>query len=207
MLRKTTMLSLGCALAALLTTSSATTAGAQPYGGYYGNDNGYGRPYNDRDRAPYDRPYTDRNYGPRDRNYEPPRRPGRTFTANDQPGERLTGTPGDDVFHAGHNSVVMTGRGGADRFVFDVEPWNAGHITDFEPGEDILDLRPLFRTTNFRGPDPIRAGLIEFRATDQGTEVYFDPDGPANGHPWPTHVTTLDNIRPDQIQSTDWLWR
>jgi hypothetical protein len=101
----------------------------------------------------------------------------------------------------------MTGGQGSDRFVFDVEPWNAGHITDFTPGEDILDLRPLFMMSNYRGNDPVRDGYLQFKATDSGTQVLFDPDGPASGHPWPTMLTTLDNIRPDQIQRNGWLWR
>src|SRR6267142_3330582 len=152
MLKKTMAFSLGCGLAALLTASALSSAGAQSYGNYGSypgnNYNNYGRTYDDpyaSDR--YTAPYTDRNYDSRSNNrntrdrygYEPPRVAGQTFTANDQPGQRLMGTQGDDVFHAGHNAVVMTGGPGSDRFVFDAEPWNAGHIADFMPGDDILD--------------------------------------------------------------------
>src|SRR5882672_1813365 len=109
MLTKTMTLKLGVALAGLLTASVAGSASAQPYGRYDGND--YGRTYDsgrDYERDQYARPDDGRGYDSNDRDdrdrygYESPRIPGRTFSANDQPGQRLTGTRGDDVFHAGH---------------------------------------------------------------------------------------------------------
>ena len=65
------------------------------------------------------------------------------LTADDTAGQKLVGSTGDDIFHAGHNSVVMTGEGGANTYVFDYEPWNPGRITDFKVGIDRIDLSPL----------------------------------------------------------------
>jgi Ca2+-binding RTX toxin-like protein len=52
----------------------------------------------------------------------PPPSAGQTFTANDTANQILTGGSGDDIFYAAHRSVVMTGNGGADRFVFQYLP-------------------------------------------------------------------------------------
>ena len=53
----------------------------------------------------------------------------------------------------------------------------------------------------------VGAGYLQFKETDTGTEVDFDPDGPASGHPWPTRLTILDNVRPEQIRQNGVLWR
>jgi hypothetical protein len=213
MLNNATKLSVS--LATLLMASVASAVTAQPYGsydrrddnGYYTGERGYGY-----DRNPNfgygsanDSRYGDRNRDPY--GYEPPRIPGRTFNGNDQPDQRLTGTPGDDIFYAGHSSTIMTGGPGSDRFVFNDQPWQPGHITDFMPGQDILDLRPLFMMSNYRGNDPVREGYIQLKATDAGTMVYFAPNGQTNGPPWPIAITTLDNIRPEQVQRSDYLFR
>jgi Ca2+-binding RTX toxin-like protein len=136
----------------------------------------------------------------------PPPPSGQTFTADDSPGQVLTGGSGDDIFYAGHNSVVMTGDGGADKFVFQYLPWNAGHITDFTPGTDKLDLHALFAASGYAGTDPIADGYLQFQSDGQGgTQVRFDPDGPGSGSPWQFLITTLDHVDPSNVHSGDWF--
>jgi len=137
----------------------------------------------------------------------PPPTGGQTLSGNDTRGQVLTGGTGNDVFNAGHNSVVMTGDGGADRYVFQYLPWNAGHITDFASGSDVLDLRPLFSAAHYAGTNPIGDGYLRFDADGAGgTRVMFDPDGPATGNRWPFTIVTLDHVEPSGVHTGDWLF-
>jgi len=129
---------------------------------------------------------------------------GETLTANDTAGQQLTGTANDDIFHAGHNSVVMTGGGGADSFVFDGVPWNAGQITDFTPGTDKLDLSALLSAAGYTGSDPVADGWVTFASDGHGdTQVFFDAHDASN--PWPSLVTTLDNLSPTALTAANTL--
>jgi len=130
------------------------------------------------------------------------------LTASDAPGQTLVGGPGNDTLTAGRNDNNLTGAGGGDAFVFKYLPWNAGHVTDFTPGTDVLDLRLLFERTGYTGRDPIADHLLEFRAGGSGdTQVYFDPDGTGNNPQWPFLITALDHITPSQLGAADWLFK
>jgi hypothetical protein len=99
---------------------------------------------------------------------------------------------------------VLTGAGGGDHFVYGQPPWNAGHITDFTPGADVLDLRPLM--TSYTGSNPVADRWIEFRPDGAGgTQVMVDVDGPS-GSQWPFLITTLDKVAPSSLGSGDWLF-
>jgi hypothetical protein len=106
---------------------------------------------------------------------------GQTFIADDTRDQSLAGGTGDDIFYAGHNSVVVTGGGGADRFVFPHLPWNtSGHITDFVLGTDTLDLTALFAMAGYTGSDPVADGYIRLESDGaDGTRVLFDLADPA----------------------------
>lgn len=132
---------------------------------------------------------------------------GQTLTANNTRGQILTGGSGDDIFNAGRNSVIMTGDGGADHYVFQYLPWNAGRITDFTSGSDVLDLRALFSASGYSGTDPIGDGYLRFEPDGAGgTKVMFDPDGPATGNRWAFLIVTLDHIEPSGVHTGDWLY-
>jgi hypothetical protein len=128
--------------------------------------------------------------------------PGETLIANDSAGQHLTGTSNDDVFYAEQNSVVMTGNGGADTFVFQQEPWNAGHITDFIPGNDKIDVSALLSSAGYSGSDPVADGIISFQSDGSGdTQILFHD--PAND--WPTLLTTLDGVSPTGLTAANTL--
>ena len=126
---------------------------------------------------------------------------GSTITAPDDHGSALTGTPGDDVIVASHGADTLTGGAGADVFRFDVLPWSAGHVTDFTPGTDVVDLSGLFRSLGYAGTNPVADGYLSLASDGQGgTRIYVDPDGPGAGSPWPYLVTTLDHVSPNSLQ-------
>ena len=136
-----------------------------------------------------------------------PEPPGLALTGDDTPGQVLNGGGGPDIFYAGHNSVIMTGNGSYDRFVFDHLPWNAGHITDFQHGVDLLELSLLFDASGYEGVDPIGDGYLRFESNGaSGTNVRFDPDGPATGNRWPFLIVTLDNVEPGSVTANDWIY-
>ncbi|HEX3974309.1 MAG TPA: type I secretion C-terminal target domain-containing protein, partial [Stellaceae bacterium] len=130
---------------------------------------------------------------------------GETLTANDTAGQQLTGTPNDDTFYAGHNSVVMTGNGGADQFIFQYEPWNAGSITDFNTAADVLNLKGIFAAIGYTGSNPVADGYLAFNSDGHGdTQVIVNPQGPSTQIP--ITVTTLDHVAPSAIHSGDYLF-
>ena len=121
-------------------------------------------------------------------------------------GDTLVGGTGNDTLNAGQGPDTLTGAGGADHFVFAKAPWNAGHVTDFAPSADLIDLRPLFATTTYTGTNPIVDHWLEFRADASGnTQVYVDLDGPS-GSQWPTLITTLDHVLPPQLSASNWAF-
>jgi len=126
---------------------------------------------------------------------------GETIVAPNDSGSALNGGAGDDVLIASHGADALTGGGGADRFVFPAIPWSAGHITDFTPGVDVLDLSGLLQDAGYAGPNPVSDGYLSFTSDGAGsTKVWFDPDGIGSNTPWPYLVTTLDHVSPTSLR-------
>ncbi len=101
--------------------------------------------------------------------------------------DRLLGGTGDDVLYGRYDTDIMTGGTGADRFIYrDVGELFANigaapeRITDFQPGEDLIDLSAIdwnaTGTDNafaFRGAAPITApGQVAVRIL--GTATFID---------------------------------
>lgn len=123
------------------------------------------------------------------------------------PGAPLVGGAGADTLNASQGSDALTGGAGADRFVFGKLPWTAGHVTDFQHGVDVIDLRPLFAAAGYAGLDPVADGYLRLEASGAGgVKLLFDSDGWGSGNPWPIHVTTLDGVAPSGLSSADWLF-
>ncbi len=133
--------------------------------------------------------------------------PGLSLTSTGY-GETLTGGAGNDTLNAAQGPDRLVGGAGADRFVFDDLPWNAGHVADFKPGEDKLDLRDLFADAGYHGSNPMAEGFLKFESDGAGgTKVLFDTDGPGAANPWPFQVTTLDGVAPSSLTASDWIFQ
>jgi beta-glucanase (GH16 family) len=129
---------------------------------------------------------------------------GDTITSNDA-GSTIIGGAGNDIFIAGHSADMLTGNGGDDSFVFNYLPWNAGHITDFNTAQDVLDLKGIFNTIGYTGTNPVADGYLSFVSDGSGnTQVLVDPQG--RDTTMPILVTTLDHIAPSAIHSGDYLF-
>jgi Ca2+-binding RTX toxin-like protein len=129
---------------------------------------------------------------------------GDTITSNDY-GSTIIGGTSSDTLIAGHSADTLTGGGGSDSFVFNYLPWNAGQITDFTPGTDVLNLKGIFGTIGYTGTNPVADGYLNFVADGSGgTKVIVDPQGPSTTTP--ITVTTLDHVAPSAIHSGDYLF-
>ena len=120
-------------------------------------------------------------------------------------GNKLIGNAGNDELIAGKGADILTGGTGADEFVFKALPTKAGHVTDFTPGTDMLDLRGIFKTAGYTGTDPIAdSHLILSANASGGTAVYYD----ASGNPAGTKVliTTLDHVLPPALHLQSDIW-
>jgi Ca2+-binding RTX toxin-like protein len=128
---------------------------------------------------------------------------GDTIASNDF-GSTIMGGSGNDTLIAGHGADVLTGGGGADTFVFDAVPWNAGQITDFTPSIDKIDLGALLSGAGYTGNDPVADGWVTFASDGHGdTQLFFDAHNPSD--PWPSLITTLDNIAPTGLTAANVL--
>ncbi len=115
----------------------------------------------------------------------------------------LTGGSGADILTAAHLADTLSGGAGADTFVFNVLPWNAGHVTDFALGHDKLDLSALFKASGYKGTDPVADGYLSFTSDGHGgARVMFDVDGHGAGNPWATTITTLDGVNPASLTAS-----
>jgi Ca2+-binding RTX toxin-like protein len=129
---------------------------------------------------------------------------GDTITSNDS-GSTIIGGAGNDTLIAGHGADMLTGGGGGDSFVFNALPWNAGHITDFDPKSDVLDLHGIFAGIGYTGSDPVGDGYLNFAADGSGnTKVYVEPQGPSTTIP--ILVTTLDHVLPAALHLGDYIF-
>jgi beta-glucanase (GH16 family) len=133
---------------------------------------------------------------------------GVVLTAPNDSGSLITGGAGADTLVASRGADTLTGGGGADVFKFTLLPWSTAHITDFQVGTDVLDLRPLFTAAGYHGVNPVSEGYLSLVSDGAGgTKVYFDLDGSAPDNPWPFLITVLDHVQPAGLQAgRDWLF-
>jgi Ca2+-binding RTX toxin-like protein len=112
----------------------------------------------------------------------------------------LTGGAGDDTLVASQGADRLTGGGGNDVFRWGHEPWAPAHVTDFAVGLDRLDLTALLQQAGYSGNDPVRDHYVILQSDGTGgTQVLFDPDGPATAHQWPDYIIDLEHA-----QVTSW---
>jgi Ca2+-binding RTX toxin-like protein len=123
---------------------------------------------------------------------------GDTFTSNNS-GNHIAGGAGADTFNLGRGGDVVTGGGGTDTFAFGETPWAGGHITDFAPGQDRLNLGGMFAHYGYAGSNPLADGRLSLVADGLGdTQVWFNMDG-LTGASGAWLVTTLDHVNPASL--------
>jgi len=129
---------------------------------------------------------------------------GDTITSNDY-GSTIQGGTGNDTLIAGHGADMLAGNGGNDSFVYNDLPWNAGQVADFNPSNDVLNLKGIFGSIGYTGSNPTADGYLNFVSDGAGdTKVYVNPHGP--GTAIPILVTTLEHVDPSAMHHGDYLF-
>jgi Ca2+-binding RTX toxin-like protein len=106
--------------------------------------------------------------------------------------DTLLGGKGDDVLIGGKGDDVLTGGEGRDRFVFRTAQDGRNLITDFNPNEDLLDLRQIFARPEYTHPDPF-SRYIRFVQRGANTVMRVDANGDAlRGF---TALAVLENVQ------------
>jgi Ca2+-binding RTX toxin-like protein len=118
---------------------------------------------------------------------------GDTFVVANNSANHIQGGAGNDTFILGRGGDVVTGGGGSNTYVFNETPWASGHITDFDPAHDVVDLSGLLARSGYAGSDPLGAGYIKLTADGAGNaQIWSDLDQIAHAGWW--LVTTLDGV-------------
>ena len=117
----------------------------------------------------------------------------------------LNGGGGDDILVSSGGKDVLTGGPGHDVFQFAALPAAAAQITDFTPGEDVLDLRALL--PGYAGPDPVLDGWVKITPDGAGGTLFsVDRDGPQTAFGF-TPVADLLKVSGPLSMQTDWVFR
>lgn len=117
----------------------------------------------------------------------------------------LNGGSGDDVLVSSGGRDTLTGGAGHDVFEIAALPAGAAQITDFTPGQDVLDLRPLL--AGYAGPDPVLDGWVRIAPDGAGgTLISVDVDGPQTAHGF-VAVADLIKLAGPLTMQVDWVFR
>jgi len=110
-----------------------------------------------------------------------------------------TGGDGADTINAATTGAcTMTGGAGADVFAFAKMPAKMGHITDFAPGQDRLDISKIL--SGYKGSDPVADRYVSFVSDGAGgTKVMVDADGAGRGKA--AALVDLDKVAPAGLTS------
>lgn len=131
---------------------------------------------------------------------------GLTLTGNDTVGQVLTATAPNATFIAGHQSVVMTGDGGANIFVINDLPWNAGQITNFDTASDTVDVSDILQSHGYTGSNPFGDGTLSLASDGHGgADLIYNPPGAGSNGVWPILLVDIDHVTPAQFQARDWV--
>jgi beta-glucanase (GH16 family) len=123
---------------------------------------------------------------------------GDTFFSNNT-GNALIGGAGNDSFYIGRGGDWATGGAGADAFVFNGTPWAVGHITDFMPGQDTIDLTGLLAASGYTGANAIADGYIKIVDDVAGAQIWSNLEPVSAGLGW-WEVTVVDGVSAGSLQ-------
>ncbi len=97
-------------------------------------------------------------------------------------GSVVVGTSGDDLITSGLGRRSLSGGAGRDQFAFAADFTGGATITDFSPGQDLINLRAVLQALRIGVADPLASGHLSCVAsgpTDALISVDPDAGGPA----------------------------
>jgi Ca2+-binding RTX toxin-like protein len=116
--------------------------------------------------------------------------------------DTLLGGKGNDVLIGGKGNDVLTGGEGSDRFVFRTAEDGRNRITDFDPSEDLLDLRPIFVNPEYSNPDAFSRYV---RLIQRGANTVLRVDANGDAPRGFTALAILENLQASTLNTTNVL--
>ena len=114
----------------------------------------------------------------------------------------LLGGSGDDVLVGGIGRDVLNGGQGNDRFVYRNAKEQGDRITDFQIGQDVIDLSKLFTKKEYTSAKPLQ-DYVKLAQTGSATVVQIDSNGKAAGGL--QNLVTLENVTASRLSGSDFL--
>jgi predicted extracellular nuclease len=91
--------------------------------------------------------------------------------------DTLAGTPGDDYLIGGAGADTLSGGAGSNVFAFTNLRDAGDTVTDFVPGKDLIDLRPLLTSLGVAAGAPGTESLVRVLANGQNAVLQFNTSG------------------------------
>jgi Ca2+-binding RTX toxin-like protein len=130
---------------------------------------------------------------------------GKNTLAGDNGDDLLIGGAGNDTLIGGLGNDRLTGGSDRDQFVYNSIAEAADTITDFDITQDKLVLRPLLRSLEYTGKDPIANGYLRLVQTGTQTQVQIDQNGSTGGLSFTTLVT-LENVTATTLTKANFVF-
>jgi hypothetical protein len=113
--------------------------------------------------------------------------------------DRLIGGNGNDVLVGGAGNDLLTGGAGRDVFVFTALSERTDRISDFDPANDLIDLRSIFANPAFDGANSFArfTQFVQLVQVGASTEVRIDADGNSGS----TALVTLQNLSVNAVSA------
>ena len=120
--------------------------------------------------------------------------------------DRLLGKKGHDILVGGKGRDSLTGGSGKDMFVFNSLKDGIDVITDFNPVDDLIDLRKIFANPIYAAENRFAQyyNYVQLGQTSKGTAVQIDTDGSGDGTQFTT-IAILKNRSVDTITSRNFV--
>ncbi|MBF2049593.1 MAG: DUF4347 domain-containing protein [Elainella sp. C42_A2020_010] len=117
--------------------------------------------------------------------------------------DTLLGGKGDDVITGGAGNDVLVGGKGRDMFVYSAVSQGNDRIKDFNPSEDLLDLRGIFQQ-GYPGETSLARyqQFVQVEQVETGLAVKVDVDGTGNRFEL---LATLENLTPADLNAKNFV--
>ncbi|MDB5406516.1 MAG: Hemolysin-type calcium-binding protein [Rhodospirillales bacterium] len=125
----------------------------------------------------------------------------------------ITGSTGNDTLNGGGGTDLLIGGGGVDTFVIDrqvaYQVLSAGpvEIADFDPSNEVLDMRDYLLVADPAGTDPFADGTLSLQANSSGGTdlVNNKAERSAGGAIIPIPVVTFDHVAPGSLTAANFI--
>ncbi len=119
--------------------------------------------------------------------------------------DTLLGTAGDDIIEGGPGADTLTGGAGRDQFVYTSMADAGDVITDFNPADDLLDVRALLQSLGLNLADPFAQGHIVCTNSGANAVVGIDAKG-SSGFQKSRPLVQLKGLRCDQLSPVNYRY-